>query len=125
MTGRISRIPRRLSVLVPEIEEIPSTGPRYGLDGNPLLNEVESAETKNELIVTVTARNGSSGTPTVLSTVIPKGTPRGRRFLLGTSNQLFDRVDDVSVRPGSNLTVSPNGQIDWSIYDFITVETAP
>jgi len=125
ITGRISRIPRRLSVLVPEIEEIPSTGPRYGLDGNPLLNEVESAETKNELIVTVTARNGSSGTPTVLSTVIPKGTPRGRRFLLGTSNQLFDRVDDVSVRPGSNLTVSPNGQIDWSIYDFITVETAP
>jgi hypothetical protein len=126
LTGRIARTPRRLSVLVPEIDGMPDViGPRYGLEGNPLLSEVESAETKNEMLVTVTARNGATGNPVQLSVTIPKGTQRGRRFLLGTANQLFDRVDDVSVQPGSNLTISPNGQIDWSVYDFITVETAP
>jgi hypothetical protein len=126
LTGRIARTPRRLSVLVPEIDGLSDViGPRYGLQGDPLLSEVESAETKNEMLVTVTARNGANGTPVQFSVTIPKGTQRGRRFLLGTASQLFDRIDDVSVHPGARLTLSPNGQIDWSAYDFITVETAP
>ena len=56
---------------------------------------------------------------------IPQGTERGTRFVLGTANDLFDRVEDVYVTPGTNLQRTNNGPIKWSVYDFFTVETVP
>ena len=50
----------------------------------------------------------------------------GDIYVIGTTD-LFDTIDDVRVQPSTstdNLTMS-NGQINWSIYDLITVETTP
>jgi hypothetical protein len=127
LTNRVSLTPRRISVLVPEIETLPNTGltPKYANNGDDLVTESESTLTQNDMVISVTARKGETGTPVNLSVTVPKGTVRGTRFLLGTSTQLFDRIDNVSVQPGANLTLTPNGQISWSVYDFVTVETAP
>ncbi len=125
LTGRISLQPRRLSVFVPPIE--PSTDfrfPMYGVPGD-IITDPETSETKNELIVVVTARLGELGTPTSFTQVIPQGTARNTRFLLGNETQLFDRIDDIQITPGSDLDLGANNQIKWSIYDMITVETAP
>jgi hypothetical protein len=80
---------------------------------------------KNELLVTVYAKNGESGIVTSLSALIPKGTTRDTRFLLGTDTQLFDRVENVIVNPGTDLTRINNGPILWDIYDLVTIETEP
>ena len=125
LTNRIAFSPQRLSVYVPPVESISgSTGLRF--DGSSTgITSVSDSTIKNDLIVTVTARNGINGTATTLSTTVPKGTVRDTRFILGTSTDLFDRVDDVVVEPGTNLTRSNNGPILWDIYDLITVETVP
>jgi hypothetical protein len=76
-------------------------------------------------VVSVTARNGANGTPITFTETIPQGTVRNTRFVLGSANDLFDRVDDVYVTPGANLQRTNNGPIKWSVYDFFTVETVP
>lgn len=116
--------PRRLSVFVPPVEniyEVVSESFAAEYDGL----STETTETKNEMIVSVTARRGANGTPFTFTQTIPQGTVRGTRFVLGTANDLFDRVDDVYVTPGSNLQRTNNGPIKWSVYDFFTVETVP
>lgn len=80
---------------------------------------------KNDLIVTVIAKNGESGESTTLTTTIPKGTTRNQRFALGNDLQVFDRVIDAYVTPGTDLTRINNGPILWDIYDLITIETTP
>jgi hypothetical protein len=60
-----------------------------------------------------------------LTATVSKNTPRNTRILLGTTTDLFDRVEDVYVSPGNNLTTYSNGLVDWSIYDLITIETVP
>ena len=124
-TNKIANKPRRLSVYVPPVEDIVNnTG--LILNGNTT-GTAFSTDTsiKNELLVTVYARNGTGGTTTVLSTLVPKGTIRDTRFLLGTETDLFDRVDNIIVNPGNDLTRVNNGPIIWDIYDLITVETEP
>ena len=124
-TNKIANKPRRLSVYVPPVEDIVNnTG--LILNGNTT-GTAFSTDTsiKNELLVTVYARNGTGGTTTVMSTLVPKGTIRDTRFLLGTETDLFDRVDNIIVSPGTDLTRVNNGPIIWDIYDLITVETEP
>jgi hypothetical protein len=116
--------PRRLSIYVPPVEDIyqvVSEGFAAEYDGL----SSETTETKNEMVVTITARNGANGTPRVFTETIPQGTERNTRFVLGTANDLFDRIDDVYVTPGTNLQRTNNGPIKWSVYDFFTVETVP
>jgi len=60
-----------------------------------------------------------------LTTTVPKGTPRNQRFSLGNELQVFDRVIDAYVTPGTDLTRINNGPILWDIYDLITIETTP
>lgn len=124
-TNRIAFTPQRLSVYVPPIENINnSTGLRF--DGSTTgIAATTDTSIKNEMIVYVTARNGESGTQSTVSITIPKGTQRDTRFLLGTSLDLFDRVDDVYIVPGTNLTRNNNGPILWDVYDLITIETVP
>ena len=38
---------------------------------------------------------------------------------------LFDRIVDVYITPGTNLTRNNNGPVLWDIYDLITIETVP
>jgi L-rhamnose isomerase len=86
----------------------------------------EDTLTKNELVVKVTARLGVNGTPVELPSVtIPAGTARDTRFLLGGESDLYDRIDDVQVVPGSSLRLMDDGSINWSVYDLITIETVP
>ena len=124
-TNRVAFAPQRLSVYVPPVEDLSGlTGLRY--DGvTTAIASTTDTTIKNELIVTVTARNGESGTPTTFSATIPKGTTRDTRFLLGTTTDLFDRVDDVLITPGTNLTRNNNGPVLWDVYDLITIETTP
>ncbi len=125
LTNRIAFTPQRLSVYVPPMENITSnTGLRF--DGSTTgIAATTDTSIKNDLIITVTARNGESGIAKTVTATVPKGTARNTRFLLGSNNDLFDRVDDVVVSPGSNLTRSNNGPILWDIYDLVTIETVP
>ena len=80
---------------------------------------------KNDLVVTVIAQNGENGEPTTLTTTVPKGTARNQRFELGNDLQVFDRILDAYVTPGTDVTRINNGPILWDIYDLITIETTP
>ena len=123
-TSRISLTPRRLSIYVPPVDNISAAVSEYfsaAYDGL----ETEDTTTKNEMVVTVTARNGVTGTPTTFTQTIPQYTLRDTRFTLGNTADLFDRIDDVTVTPGTNLQRTNNGPIKWSLYDFFTVETLP
>ena len=80
---------------------------------------------KNDMIVTVIAKNGEYGEEKTLSVTVSKGTVRDQRFLLGTSLDKFDRIVDFYITPGQNLTRTNNGPIMWDIYDLITIETEP
>ena len=125
LTNTISHSPRRLSVYVPPVENIINN---FGLilSGNDSGIAYSTDTTiKNDLIVTVTAKLGASGTANTFTATVPQGTIRDTRYLLGNSTDLFDRVIDVVVTPGTNLNRINNGPIIWDIYDLITVETEP
>lgn len=125
LTNRISHSPRRLSVYVPPVEEIINN---YGLilSGNDSgIAYSTDTSIKNEMVVTVTAKLGASGIANTFTTTVPQGAVRDTRYLLGNSTDLFDRVIDVVVTPGTNLNRINNGPIIWDIYDLITVETEP
>ena len=120
LTGRIALTPARLSVYVPLLDHSLPNLPPVPVDGT-----FDDQRTQNELVVTVIARKGAAGPPTALTTILPKGTLRGTRVALGLANSLFDRVDEVTVVPGSNLSLGADNAIIWSPYDFVTIETVP
>lgn len=129
LTGRTSLTPRRIRVFVPPMADLDrGRVPLVELPGDNAsvtASETETTLTMNEMIVTVTARNGAAGSPSTFAITVPKGTVRGTEFLVGTDTDLFDRVDDVQVRPGADLRVGSDNHIAWSIYDTLTVETVP
>jgi hypothetical protein len=124
LTNRISFEPSRLSVYVPTVEDLTSSNVVFNGSTTGIAT-TDDQTIKNDLVVTVIAQNGSNGTPTTLTTTVPKGTERNQRFDLGNDLQLFDRVIDAYVTPGTNLTRINNGPILWDIYDLITIETTP
>jgi hypothetical protein len=127
LTGKVTFEPRRLRIYIPEISEFPSpTGSVFTRGDIPVygLTTTDTKEIKNEMIVTVVARLGTNDSVTLTAT-IPQGTLRGTAIPLGTENQIFDRVENVSVSPGTNVVTQQGGAIYWSIYDMFTVETTP
>jgi hypothetical protein len=124
LTNRIALEPRQLSVYVPNVEDLTISNVVFNGSTTGIAT-TDDQTIKNDLIVTVIAKNGDNGIPTTLTTTIPKGTLRNQRFTLGNDLQVFDRVIDAYVTPGENLTRINNGPILWDIYDLITVETAP
>lgn len=126
LTKQIANKASRLSVYVPPVDNLEtSSDPKYDLSGKLVSTASTNTNISNDLIVTVIAKNGENGTPKTLSATVSKNTPRNTRILLGTTTDLFDRVEDVYVSPGNNLTTYSNGLVDWSIYDLITIETVP
>jgi hypothetical protein len=113
-----------LSVYVPYVEDLTSSNVVFNGSTTGIAT-TDDQTIKNDLVVTVIAQNGESGEPTTLTTTIPKGTTRNQRFALGNDLQVFDRVIDAYVTPGTNLTRINNGPILWDIYDLITIETTP
>ena len=124
LTNRISFEPRRLSVYVPPIDDLTTSAIRLNGSATGIATTTDTT-IKNDLVVYVTAKNGIFGEVRTLSATVPQGTVRNTRFVLGTEVDLFDRVLDVYVVPGTNLNRENNGPIIWDIYDLITVETAP
>jgi hypothetical protein len=130
LTGDIALEPRRLRVYVPPVEAntlIRGRDPVVSFAGDDEydLSDPEASPTKNELIVTITARLGATGTPQTFSVTVPRNTIRGTEFLIGSESDLFDRVDEVLITPGADLSMDTNYRIAWSLYDFVTVETVP
>lgn len=124
LTNRISLEPRKLSVYVPNVEDL--TVSNVVFNGSTTgIATTDDQTIKNDLVVTVIAQNGENGELTTLSTTVPKGTTRNQRFALGNDLQVFDRVVDAYVTPGTDLTRINNGPILWDIYDLITIETTP
>jgi hypothetical protein len=124
LTNKKSFIPRRLSVYVPPVDDLTTSAIRLNGSATGIATTTDTT-TKNEVIVYVTAQNGDFGQVKTLSATVPQGTARNTRFELGTVVDLFDRVLDVYVVPGTNLNRVDNGPIIWDIYDLITVETIP
>ena len=124
LTNRISFEPRRLSVYVPPVDDLSTSAIRLNGSATGIATTTDTT-IKNDLVVYVTAKNGSFGEVKTLSATVPQGTTRNTRFILGTEVDLFDRVLDVYVVPGTNLNRESNGPIIWDIYDLITVETVP
>lgn len=121
LTGNIALKPSILRVYVPSLVLPTSLGMTPNLTNNTTLY------VQNDLVVSVTARLGENGTPKTLQVTVPKGSLRDMAYPL-SSNPLdvFDRVDDVQVNPGGNLSLGYGGSgIQWSIADMITVETTP
>ena len=123
LTGDISKQAQRLRVYVPDVQL--DTSDSFPLVGSDTTSDITL--TQNELVVTIAARNGAAGAIRTFIITVPKGASRGSQYLIGTANDRFDRVEEVSVRPGSqgNLKVDAFGAIQWSAYDLVTVETVP
>ena len=119
LTRKTTKEPRRLRIYVPS-NLSSSTDPLYGAGIS------ETATTKNEVLVTITAQNGTND-PIVLPTItIPQNTPSNTQFLVGTTTQVFDRVLDVQIVPGTNVTrQTGTNAISWSKYDVFVVENVP
>jgi hypothetical protein len=113
-----------ISVYVPNVEDLTSSNVVFNGSTTGIAT-TDDQTIKNDLVVTVIAQNGENGEPTTLTTTVPKGTPRNQRFSLGNELQVFDRVIDAYVTPGTDLTRINNGPILWDIYDLITIETTP
>jgi hypothetical protein len=124
LTNRIAFESRALSVYVPYVEDLTSSNVVFNGSTTGIAT-TDDQTIKNDLVVTVIAQNGANGEPTTLTTTIPKGTVRNQRFPLGNDLQVFDRVIDAYVTPGTDLTRINNGPILWDIYDLITIETTP
>jgi hypothetical protein len=56
---------------------------------------------------------------------IPQNTPSGSSFLLGSASQIFDRIVDLRVVPGTNVVRKAQNAIYWSKYDTFVVENIP
>jgi hypothetical protein len=124
LTNRIALQPSKISVYVPYVEDLTSSNVVFNGSTTGIAT-TDDQTIKNDLIVTVIAKNGENGEPTTLTTTVPKGTPRNQRFALGNDLQVFDRVIDAYITPGTDLTRINNGPILWDIYDLITIETTP
>jgi len=123
--NRIANTARRMSVYVPPIDDIVDDTGLIFNGSSVAIASTTNKTIKNELLVSVTAKYGTGGTEVIMTATVPKGTPRDTRFLLGTETDLYDRVTNVIVSPGTDVTRVGNGPILWDIYDLITVETVP
>jgi hypothetical protein len=124
LTNRIALQPSKLSVYVPFVDDL--TVSNVVFNGSTTgIATTDDQTIKNDLVVTVIAKNGENGELTTLTTTVPKGTSRNQRFALGNDLQVFDRIVDAYVTPGTDLTRINNGPILWDIYDLITIETTP
>ena len=124
-TNRIANTARRMSVYVPPIDDIVDDTGLIFNGSSVAIASTTNKTIKNELLVSVTAKYGTGGTEVTMTATVPKGTPRDTRFLLGAETDLYDRVTNVIVSPGTDVTRVGNGPILWDIYDLITVETVP
>jgi hypothetical protein len=76
----------------------------------------------------VIAENTITGIQSTLITSLAKGTSRGSGQLLGSATDLYDKVLDVFIEPNLSLGVNfiqNTTIINWTLYDFFTVDSAP
>lgn len=118
--------PSRLRISIPNLDISSLTFNDIGYNGTGI--GTSSLPTQNSMNVYVNALNSITGFSTTLIGVVPKNTKRGTYILLGSNTDLYDTVTDVFVEPNLSLGVnyiSNTNVINWTIYDFITVDTSP
>lgn len=130
LTNDQAAVPVRLQLYVPNMDLSTLTsaqiGPTMGTAAG--IGSTNNLPVQNSMLVYVMAENTSTGVQTTLAGSIPQGTLRGSSILLGTTTDVFDKVNDVFVVPNLSLGVnyiSGTNVIDWTIFDFFTVDTAP
>lgn len=118
---RILNKPTRLCIHVPPMEVVDTDigTPQSTSDTTPT-----SGPLTNDLTVVVHAVNTVTNKTDILTVNIPKDTVRGTKFLLGTKQQVYNKIAHLYVTVGSNYQITSDNRVKWSIYDLITVENA-
>ena len=128
LTNDQSSNPGRLQIFIANMDLSSLNQNDLGTTGLSVNNVAPSAPIQNSMDVYVTALNSVTGFQTTLFNSIPKGTTRGSSILLGGINDLYDEVLDVFVVPNLSLGVNfvPNSTvINFTIYDFFTIDSVP
>lgn len=111
--------PTRLQIFIPFMDLSSLSNSDLGLTTNI------SLPIQNSMIVSVAALNSITGISSNLTATIPQYTARGTSILLGSEQDVFDIVTDVSVQPNAPYIITKNGATQWSIYDLFTVDSKP
>ena len=83
LTNRVSFEPRRLSVYVPNVDDLNvNTGVIFNGSTTGIATTTDKT-IKNDMIVTVIAKNGEYGEEKTLSVTVPKGTVRDQSKMEG------------------------------------------
>jgi len=119
LTGKTIFTPSQLVVCVPYIDENINIF-RSGGSLNQSYTDVDNT-TANEvnLYIYGLKEDGSIGGPHVVN--VPKGTSRGQKFYVGTTEDKYIGVYNVYVEAGTDLNIL-GGRVQWSPYDLITVQ---
>jgi len=76
---------------------------------------------QNEVVLTIYGIKSDNTIGTAQTVTVPRGTARSTKFAVGTLNDLYIGVYDVTIAPGVDLNMQA-GAIMWSPYDLITVQ---
>jgi hypothetical protein len=126
LTGDRCATPVRMRLFVPNIDlssiSFSDVGTTVGV------GTTANLPIQNSMTVYVVAHNSQTGIQSTLTNYIPRGTTRGTSILLGEDEDLFDEIVDVYIEPNIALGVNyiqNTTIINWTIYDFFTVDSAP
>ena len=126
LTGDRCATPVRMRLFVPNIDlssiSFSDVGTTVGV------GTTANLPIQNSMTVYVVAHNSQTGIQSTLTNYIPRGTSRGTSILLGEDEDLFDEIVDVYIEPNIALGVNyiqNTTIINWTIYDFFTVDSAP
>lgn len=117
LTGKTLNTPVQLNVYVPPVEGQLGTFLAGDLNAAYLQDE----RTQNEMVVQISGlrADGSIGGPHEVT--VPQYSERGYKIAVGTMNDIYVGVSDITVSTGSSLNLQ-GGKVVFSPYDFITVQ---
>lgn len=117
-TGKKINIPVRLQLYVPPID-----GNFNIFESGADLNNAYTEDTtiQNDLIFTVYGIKSDLTIGGPHTVTVPKGTERSTKYDIGSINNLYIGVYDVTFATGTNLNIQ-SGKVMWSPYDLITIQ---
>jgi hypothetical protein len=120
--------PSRLQIYVPNLDLSSLSFSDVGALMGAGLGTANNLPIQNSMNIYVIAENTITGIQSTLITSLAKGTSRGSGQLLGSATDLYDKVLDVFIEPNLSLGVNfiqNTTIINWTLYDFFTVDSAP
>lgn len=117
-TGKKIETATRLSLYIPPVE-----GDFNLFEGGSDINSSYLNDTtiQNELIFQIYGIKSdlTIGGPHTIT--VPRGTARSTKYNIGSINDLYIGIYDITVNPGTDLNVE-NGKIVWSPYDLVVIQ---